>query len=50
MRVRKQTTAQKRKQTAPQSAFESKVTKTYARQVAGFIERYRPPLEALAKR
>jgi hypothetical protein len=49
MRVRKQTIAQKWKQTALQSVIGSKITKSCAHQVAAFIERYRPALEALGR-
>lgn len=49
MRVRKQTIAQNRKQTALQSVVGSKVTKSCAHQVAAFIKRYRLALEALGR-
>jgi len=52
VRAGKSATIQKRKRpSAVQTAnVESKVKRSFARQVEVFIKRYRPALEALAKR
>jgi len=52
VRAGKSATIQKRKRpSAVQTAdVESKVKQSFARQVEAFIKRYRPALEALAKR
>ena len=41
---------QKKASDIPVAAMKSKVTGSFGQQVAGFIRRYRPALEALAKR
>jgi hypothetical protein len=45
-------TIQKRKRpsTRQTTGMEGKITKSFANQVAAFVKRYRPALEALAKR
>lgn len=52
-RASKTATARKRKRKRPAlraTDVEAKITKSFASQVASFIRRYRPALEALAKR
>lgn len=48
----KSATIQKRKRpsTRQTPGMEGKITKSFANQVAAFVKRYRPALEALAKR
>lgn len=50
VKPRKVATVQKRKRTDLQTAIEGKIKQSFARQVEAFIKRYRPALEALAKR
>jgi hypothetical protein len=51
MKAGKSATIQKRKRssTRPVTGMEGKITKSFANQVAAFVKRYRPALEALAK-
>lgn len=48
----KSATVQKRKRPSIRqtTGMEAKITKSFANQVAAFVKRYRPALEALAKR
>lgn len=50
-RASKSATTQKRKRSSirPTTEMEKKITRSFADQVAAFIERYRPALQALAK-
>lgn len=51
LKVRKATVSKAQKGSLPESAaMRRKVKQTFAAQVDGFIDRYRPALEALAKR
>jgi hypothetical protein len=51
MKTGKSATIQKRKRPSTRQAtgMEAKITKSFANQVAAFVKRYRPALEALAK-
>jgi hypothetical protein len=51
MKTGKSATIQKRKHPSTRQAtgMEAKITKSFANQVAAFVKRYRPALEALAK-
>jgi len=51
MKAGKSATIQKRKRpsTRQMTDMEGKITKSFANQIAAFVKRYRPALEALAK-
>lgn len=52
MKAGKSATIQKRKRPSTRrqtTGIEGKITKSFANQVAAFVKRYRPALEALAK-
>ena len=52
IKVKKSAPSRKRKKrpSSKTTASRGKITEAFAEQVAAFIERYRPALEALAKR
>lgn len=51
LKTNKSATRKQKKRSTPESAvMRRKVKQTFAAQVDAFIERYRPALEALAKR